>query len=249
MIEISGLSFSYREERVLDGIDLKIRGGEFLGIIGPVGSGKTTFLLTLNGIIPHMIKGKFGGGVKIFGKDTHESKVPTLARDVGIVFQDPDSQIFSLKVADEVAFGLENIGVPREEIDARVKEALRAVGLEGRINDDPNNLSGGQKQKLALACVLAMDQKIFALDEPVSNMDHGGAVEIYEILRRANENGKTIIVVEHDSELLLEYANRIIVLDKGRIALDGKAVRVLSSRKISELGLKVPCELKKKTKK
>ncbi|MEW6328607.1 MAG: ABC transporter ATP-binding protein [Candidatus Micrarchaeota archaeon] len=249
MIEISGLSFSYRKERVLDEVDLKIRAGEFVGIMGPVGSGKTTLLLTLNGIIPHMIKGNFEGEVKIFGRDTRETRVPQLARDVGIVFQDPDSQIFSLKVRDEVAFGLENIGVPREETEARVREALRAVGLAERINEDPNNLSGGQKQKLALACVLAMDQKIFALDEPVSNMEQRGAVEIYEILRRANEKGKTVIVVEHDSELLLEYADRIIVLNEGKIALDAGARRALSNSVIAKLGLKVPCELKRKTKK
>jgi len=246
MIEISGLSFSYGKERVLNNMDLKIRAGEFVGIMGPVGSGKTTLLLTLNGIIPHMIKGKFEGSVRIFEKDTRATKVSALARDAGLVFQDPDSQIFSLKVKDEVAFGLENMGVPREEIEARVRDALRAVELGDFAEKDPNALSGGQKQKLALACVLAMDQKIFALDEPVSNMDHRGAVEIYSILRRANEKGKTVIVVEHDSELLLEYAKRIIVIERGRIALDANTRRALSSKIIGELGLKIPCELKKK---
>ena len=242
-VEMDGLSFSYSQgpaRQVLSGLSLKIRKGEFVGLIGRTGCGKSTLLLTLNGIIPQMVKGEFSGTVKVFGKDASSTPVHELARFVAIVFQDPEDQIFSLRVIDEVLFGLSNIGVAGQDAETRAASALKTVGLEDYRDSDPHLLSHGQKQKLAFACALAVDPEIFVLDEPVSSLDHASSEEIYSMLKKLNQQGKTIIVSEHDTEWLAEFASRVLLLDLGRISLDGDRGALLDKR-IREAGIKVPC--------
>ena len=244
LIRLNNLNFSYGKKAVLKGIILSIDRGEFVGIIGPVGSGKSTLLLTMNGVIPNLIKGNFKGEVTVCGMSTATSSVSELSKNVGIVLQDPNSQIFSLKVRDEVAFALENRRLPREEIERRVSRYLHLFGLSSMKEEDPNNLSEGQKQKLAIASTLAVEPEVILLDEPSSSLDFGGAAELYTILEGLKEEGRTIVVVEHDTELLADHAERILVLRNGRIALDGPARVVLADRRIEEYGLKIPCSIK-----
>lgn len=243
LIRVSNLCFSYGKRQVLSEVNLSVDRGEFLGIIGPVGSGKSTLLFTMNGVIPHLISGNFEGQVTVCGMDTRKTSVSELSKSIGIVMQDPNSQIFSLKLRDEVAFSLENRGLPREEVERRVKKYLRLFKLEPMRDDDPNKLSEGQKQELAVASTLAMEPEVILLDEPSSSLDFAGANKLYKTLKRLNAQGRTIIVVEHDTEMLVGNAKRVIVLKDGRIELDGQTGRVLSNPRIRRYGLKVPCSL------
>lgn len=244
LISIRNLHFSYSKKPVLRGINLSIGKGEFVGVIGPVGSGKSTLLFAMNGVIPHLLGGNFKGEVSICGMSTRAYKVSELSRSVGTVLQSPDSQIFSLKVRDEVAFALENRKLPREEIERRVDKYLKLFGLHSMKEEDPNNLSEGQKQKLALASTLAMEPEVILMDEPSSSLDFGAAVELYAILKDLNNAGRTIVVVEHDTEMLVDNVSRVLILKDGKIASDGLPKKVLSDPKIERCGLKVPCILR-----
>jgi energy-coupling factor transport system ATP-binding protein len=243
VIKTENLSFSYSKEPILRKINLEIDKGEFVGVMGPVGCGKTTLLLTMNGAIPNLIRGNFEGVVKVFGVDTREKEVHELARRVGIVLQDPDSQIFSLRVRDEVSFALGNFGFPRNEIEKKVNDVLNWVGLSKFVDEDPNNLSQGQKQKLAIASVIVFDPEILLLDEPVASLDYDSSKKIYELLSEYNKKGRTIIVVEHDAELLSEYAGRVLVISRGRVELDGKPEDVLTNKRFPSFGLRPPCSV------
>jgi energy-coupling factor transport system ATP-binding protein len=245
LIRISKLSFSYGKNTVLSKINLSVEKGEFLGIIGPVGSGKSTLLFTMNGVIPHLLGGNFEGEVLVCGMDTRKTKVSELSKTVGIVLQDPNSQIFSLRVRDEVAFALENRHMPREEIEKRVLKYLKLFGLESMLDKNPNNLSEGQKQKLTIASTLAMEPEVILLDEPSSSLDFASASRLYEILKQLNRQGRTIIVAEHDTEMLMDNAKRIVLLKDGRIELDGPSKKILSNPKIERSGIRVPCALRK----
>lgn len=244
VINIHNLSFSYGKRDVLKGINISISRGEFVGIAGPVGGGKSTLLLIMNGVIPNLIRGNFNGQVTVCGMDTKTSKVSEISQKIGIVLQDPNSQIFSLKVRDEVAFALENHKLPRDQIERRVDEYLKLFGLRSMKDDDPNNLSEGQKQKLAIASTLAMEPEVILLDEPSSSLDFSSATKLYKILRKLNRKGVTIVVVEHDTELLVENIGRVIVLKGSSIKLDGPPEKIFSSPKIGKYGLKVPCMFK-----
>ena len=242
-VQIDKLSFSYSDKPILSGISVKIKQGEFVGLVGKTGCGKSTLLLTLNGIIPQMVNGNFSGTVLTLGKDATKTPVHELARSVAFVFQDPEDQIFSLRVEDEVLFGLSNIGIAGDEAKRRALEALRTVGLGEHLDSDPHTLSYGQKQKLALACALAVEPEIFVLDEPVSNLDHFSSDEVYSILGKLNKSGKTIIIAEHDTEWLAEYASRILFLNNGKIEADG-GPQILFDNKFEAAGVKVPCAVK-----
>lgn len=239
MIEAKNLSFSYPGKKVLRDISLNVERADFLGITGSTGSGKTTLAMCFNGLIPKSIRGRFSGTVSVMGADTGKSKISELARKVGFVFQDPDWQLFSLTVKDEVSFGLENLGM--KDIDCRVKESLKMVGLSGYDETEPHKLSQGQKQKLCIASVLAMEPEIIILDEPTSQLDYKSSMNIYGILKKLNESGKTVIVIEHNTDLLAEYANKALLIDDGKIAKFGPAGKVLGDKKLLEkLGIKVP---------
>lgn len=235
-ISVQDLRFRYRslEEIVLDGVTLDVPEGEFLVIMGSNEAGKSTLISFFNGLIPHYMKGPMAGDVFIQGKNTKEYSVPELAGEVGIVFQDFEAQLFSTNVELEVAFGPENFGVEREEIKRRIEESLRFVGLEGFRKRSPVTLSGGQKQKLAIASVLAMEPDILAMDEATTDLDPISKQGIYEITNRLRQReDMTLVVVEHDTEEVLE-ADRIVLIQEGKIARIGPAQEILKDSDLLE---------------
>ncbi|AKB35392.1 ATPase component of general energizing module of ECF transporters [Methanosarcina siciliae C2J] len=244
MIEIKDLWYTYpgRTEPTLKGVNLKIKEGEFVLLTGPTGCGKSTLLKTLNGIIPHESGGIFSGSIRVNGIETRNSNQMELSRAVGLVFQNPDDQIFSTSVEDEVAFGPENLCLKREEIDKKVEEALRVVGMAGHRLASTNALSGGQKQRICIASMLAMMPEILAMDEPVSQMDPLGTREVLNTVRELNRKLKiTILLVEHRIHELMPFADRIVIMDGGKIILDQPASKAFDYLEVfHRLGLRVP---------
>ena len=238
MIKIKNLTFVYDncKTKALDNITLNIEDGEFVGIIGPTGAGKTTLTFCLNGVVPHFNTGDFYGSVLINGKDTVDNTCGELAYDIGSVFQDPESQVVCTNVLDEIAFGMENQGFEREEMKKRVEESLCMVGISHLFDRSVDSLSGGQLQRVSIAAAIALKPSIIILDEPTSELDPDGSYEIFNILKKLNEEYKiTVIVVEQKLRLLSEYCNRLIVLNEGRIVLDDTTKNVLTQYKELEL--------------
>jgi len=243
-ITIRDLAFSYAQTTrpAITDINLDIRKGEYVGLVGLNGAGKTTLGLCLNGIIPHMLMGEQTGSVKIGDADPTVTEVREMGRLVGMVFDNPEFQMSQITAAEEVALGLENLGVPYEEMVPRIAAALDLVGLAGFDERSPMGLSGGQQQRLAIAATLVMRPTVLFMDEPTSNLDPIGKEEVFEIARRLNrDEGLTVIIAEHEVEVLAEYADRIVVLEEGRIALQGTPAEVFSQvERMTELGLRVP---------
>lgn len=219
---VTDLSFRYlsRTEWALRGVSLQLNEGEFLGITGPSGAGKSTFCLALNGLIPHVVEGEMRGTVSIDGLDTQTLDVSDFATAVGVVFQDPRSQLTgsAMTVEEEVAFGLQNIGIQRDIMKDRIREALQLVGLEGLESRSPFQLSGGEQQRLSLATVIAVRPRIMVLDEPTEMLDPEGTQSVMQAIRHIHEeSSKATVLVTNQPETLLSYADRIAVLCKGNI--------------------------------
>ena len=253
VISVENLSFKYRRagEYSLRDVSFDVREGELLGIIGPSGSGKSTLCLTLNGIIPHSIKGEFSGDVVVrdprTGEEynTRETPVSKLSTVVGLVLQNPESQLFNMTVEEEIAFGLENLGFERNEILRRLRWALEVTGLRGLEREFPPNLSGGQQQRLAIAAVLAMEPAVLVLDEPTSQLDPVGRKEVLgliSLLRK--EHGMTVVLVEHHTDYILRFADRVLVMDRGEIVLEGTPRELAEEvETLKKLGIKLPPSL------
>ena len=248
VLQLKDVSFSYagKREKAVDRTSLTFCEGEFVGIIGPVGSGKSTLLYCCNSLIPKEIRGKFTGSVRLLGKDVAKMGFPEISRAASMVFQDPNDQIFNLTVEEEVAFGLLNRGMPREEALAAARAAVARVGLEEKMHEDPSELSSGQKQMVAIACALASDSRIILLDEPVSSLDWRSSQEVYAVLSALVREGRTVIATEQDTCMLSRHATRIIVIDGGKVVKDG-GVKVLSSSLIEKLGLRPPTTISGKS--
>jgi energy-coupling factor transporter ATP-binding protein EcfA2 len=226
---------------VLRGVNLRVARGEVLGILGPTGSGKSTLCLALLGIVPHSTGGEFGGNVRVAGLNTKHERVAAIAQKVGLVFQDAESQLFNMTVEDEVAFGPESLGLPREKIVERVDWALRVVRMDAYRARSPFHLSGGQKQRVALAAILAMRPEILVLDEPTAELDPLGKAEVFEVLAELKRTGMTMVVVEQDVEQLAHLADRLAVLAEGRIVLEGAPRDVFAHpARLRDLGLDAP---------
>jgi energy-coupling factor transporter ATP-binding protein EcfA2 len=244
VVKIENLSFTYSsgERPALSNINLEITRGEYLGIMGLNGAGKTTLGLSINGIVPQSTMGIYEGRVTVEGLDTSTTPVREMARTVGIVFDNPEFQMSQVSAAEEVALGLENLGVPNKEMPPRVSAALATVGLAGFEERSPMGLSGGQQQRLAIASVLAMQPRILFMDEPTSNLDPIGKEEVFELARKLNrEEGLTVIVAEHESEVLAAYADRIVVLHEGKIVMVGTPTEVFSrGAELAKIGIRVP---------
>lgn len=227
---------------VLRGVDFTVEEGEFVSIMGPTGVGKTTLCLGLNGIVPQSTGGVIRGNVTINGLNTKRAPVPELARHVGLVFQEPETQLFNMSVEAEVAFGLESLGMPPEEMKERVEWALSVVGMDGYQKRSPFNLSGGQKQRTAIASILAMTPQILVLDEPTASLDPLGKTEVYSVVRELrHQRGMTIIMVSFEAERIAEFSDRVIVLREGRVEMQGTPDRVFSQVELmGEIGLAVP---------
>jgi energy-coupling factor transport system ATP-binding protein len=229
-----------RREHALDRLDLDILPGEFVGVVGPSGAGKSTFCFTTNGLIPHFVKGRAEGEVRVFGELSSDSSVAEIARHVGLVFQDFEAQLFSTNVELEVAFGLENFAVPVEEIRRRVDEVLEIVDLKGLERREPATLSGGQKQRLAIASVLALEPRILVMDEPTTDLDPIGKEEVFAVSRRLRAEGATLVVVEHETEEILDV-DRILVLADGSVAAIGPPDEIMTrSDWLEEIGVQPP---------
>lgn len=231
IIDVERLSYSYpRKSNVLIDVSFKVKKGEVLGIIGPNGAGKSTLCKALNGLVPHFYGGKFAGKVIVAGMNTLEHSVAELATKVGLVFQDPEEQLsgVTLTVYEEVAFGLSMLGFPKEEIDHRVREAIKKVGLEGLEWRSPFELSGGQTQRLAIATALALEPEVLVLDEPTAQLDPIGKFEVFSVIKKLADEGSTIVVVEHEIEELATFADNILMLNEGRVVAYGPARRVLT---------------------
>lgn len=235
-IKIENLGYRYRgqEKPALDGVDLEVAEGEFVVVMGPSGAGKSTLCVSLNGLIPHFFRGRMEGEVLVRGRSTRDGKVGEFAREVGLVFQDFEAQLFSTNVALEVAFGPENFKVEREEMVRRVRSVLERVRLEGFDGRQPATLSGGQKQRLAIASVLAIEPRILCLDEPTTDLDPIGKLGVFEIAGELKDRDDvTLIVVEHETEETLD-ADRIVILREGKIVRDAPAREVLRDVELLE---------------
>lgn len=242
MIKIREVSYRYpsRKDYAIKDINLKTGKGEFVLITGKSGCGKSTLLKCLNGLIPHESHGEFKGEVIIDGLNTKDSSTKVLAQRVGLVFQNPDEQIFSTQVVREVAFGCENLCFPRDEIIERVEWALDKVGMGKYINANTSELSGGQKQRVAIASVLALKPKIIALDEPLSHLDLKGAKEVLDVLKSLNDEGLTVVLVEHRIHEVYKLVDKIVVMDGGKIVLEGEPERIITDDTLKKLELRLP---------
>lgn len=223
VVILDGLTYTYAgsEAPSLNDINLSVRPGEFVTITGPSGCGKSTLAFCLTGFIPHSFEGVMEGKVVIGGRDTRSCTPGELAGIAGLVQQDPESQLCTLKVIDEIAFGPENICLPPDEIKRRVDWALSAVGLSGLTDRAVHTLSGGEKQRLAIASVLAMRPQLLILDEPTANLDPRGCREVLTVIKKLHQELKTaIIVIEHRLQYLLPFSDRLVIIEDGKITGD-----------------------------
>lgn len=233
IIEMECVSFSYGTAAdgayALKDIDLSVEEGTFVGLIGPSGAGKSTLASAITGAIPHHYRGHLFGSTLVAGLDTCEASLTDIAKVAGSVLQDIDAQMVASVVEDELLFGLENFGIDHREIEGRIASALDAVGIADLRHREIATLSGGQKQKVAIAAILAMAPRVIVMDEPTSALDPASARDVFEVLRRAKElTGMTVILIEQTVALLAEYCDRVVVIDQGRIALDGTPTDVFS---------------------
>ncbi|AAB99089.1 TPA: ATP-binding cassette domain-containing protein [Methanocaldococcus jannaschii] len=239
IVETKDLYFRYPDgTAVLKGINFKVKKGEMVSLLGPNGAGKSTLFLHFNGIL-RPTKGE----VLIKGKPIKYDKksLVEVRKTVGLVFQNPDDQIFAPTVKEDVAFGPLNLGLPKEEVEKRVKEALKAVGMEGFENKPPHHLSGGQKKRVAIAGILAMQPEVIVLDEPTAGLDPVGASKIMKLLYDLNKKGMTIIISTHDVDLVPVYADKVYVMYDGKILKEGTPKEVFSDvETIRKANLRLP---------
>lgn len=244
MIEIKELTFKYSgsKKNALENVSLTIEKGDFVGLIGESGAGKTTLCSCINGLIPHHYTGDFYGSVKIQGTDTFDIEPGKLALKVGSVFQDVDSQLVSFFVEDEILFGLENFGIPKDQIEQRITATLESLEIQELRHREISTLSGGQKQKVAIAAILALEPDILVLDEPTGELDPASSVQIFKLLQKLNkEKGITIVVAEQKIMLLCEYVKKLIVLEKGTLIHYGEIRSTLTHQKeMEEAGINCP---------
>jgi len=243
IIETKNLTYTYpgaSKPSILD-VSFKVEKGEFVLITGPSGCGKTTLCRCFNGLIPHFYQGELKGEISVANTDPLKCHTYEMAKHVGLVFQNPENQLFALSVEKDVAFGLENVGVSREEIRKKVDYALNLTGIYDLRERSPHEISGGQQQRVAIASVLAMEPEIIVLDEPTSFLDPLSAEKIFEVINDLNKKqGITVILVEHRLDLTAKYANHLIVMDEGKIRFEGNPKEILSTDETRLIGVGIP---------
>jgi cobalt/nickel transport system ATP-binding protein len=236
-IKTIGLEHIYADGTVaLHGVDFEARVGEKIAVLGPNGSGKSTLFYHFNGLIKPT-----GGEVQVFGENISKDNMDDIRKRVGLVFQDPESQLFAPTVYDDIAFGPRNLRLGSSEIKNRVNEMLHRFDIEDLAHKNPSNLSGGQKKRVAIAGVAAMEPDILVVDEPTNGLDSSGITGTMELLDELNDEGKTVIISTHDTDLAASWADRVYVLNKGKVFASGAPCRILADEKtIAETGLKHP---------
>ncbi len=243
LLEVEGFGFKYADSPkwAVKDFDLTAGDGEVIVLAGPSGCGKSTLLRAINGLIPHMYLGEYAGSVRVAGREVASTPMRELAQLVGFLFQNPENQIFMFSVERDVAFGLENLGVERDEMRKRVDEAMRMLGVTVLARRAPHELSDGQKQRVALAGVLAMRPKLVILDEPTSLLDPMTASELVSTVDRIRrETSATFLVVEHRLDLLVRIADKLVVMSEGKKVMDGRPTDVLSDPDAQGYGVAVP---------
>jgi energy-coupling factor transporter ATPase len=243
IIETTDLTYTYpgATKPSIKEVSIAINKGDFVILTGPSGCGKTTLCRCFNGLIPHFYNGNLEGKITVAGLNVADHQIYQLARHVGLVFQNPENQLFALSVEKDVAFGLENFAMPRDEMKKRVDWALQMAGITELSERPPHELSGGQQQRAAIASVLAMQPEIMVLDEPTSFLDPVGAQKIFEVINELNKKlGITLILVEHRLDLAAKYANNVIVMDEGRVVLNGSPREVFTSEEARLIGVGIP---------
>ncbi len=242
MIRLRDVTYFYPRATTpaLADLTLEIPAGQFCAVIGANGAGKSTLCYTLAGFVPHFYRGKLSGGVEVAGVDVPAASLAQLAGHVGLVFANPFNQITGARfsVREEIAFGLENMGVPLDEMEARVEDILGFAGLRDLAERSPFALSGGQQQRLAIASVLVMRPPVIVLDEPTSQLDPIGSKEVFAVLRDlAATDAATVVLAEQKLEWVAVFADRVLVLHEGRIVADGLPGDVLASADLAQYGL------------
>src|SRR5688572_10855038 len=243
IVNLQKVTYKYplTDSPALQNINLQVQEGEFVAIIGPNGAGKSTLCYTIAGFVPHFFKGELSGIVEAAGVESHNSSLSEWVLNVGLAFQNPFNQISGAKytVFDELAFGLENNGIPREEMKARVEEAMELTGISDLADRSPYSLSGGQQQRVALTSILVMQPQVLVLDEPTSQMDPIGTREVFGVIRTMAERGMTVILAEHKVEWIAQFADRVIALYEGQILLEGKPQELLTSDLLLDKGFSI----------
>ena len=243
LLEVEGLTFTYPDSprAAVKDFDLTVDQGELVLLVGPSGCGKSTLLRAVNGLVPHMYHGDYSGRVTVAGKEVAKTEMRDLAQTVGFLFQNPENQIFMFSVERDVAFGLENLGVDRPRMRERVDAAMRLLSIPELARRAPHELSDGQKQRVALAGVIAMEPKLVILDEPTSLLDPMTAAELVSTVDKLRrEMGTTFVVVEHRLDLLVRVADRLVVMNNGMKVLEGAPAEVLANEDAEGYGVAVP---------
>lgn len=242
MIRVDNLRVDYGTQEALRGICLDVNPGEFLLVSGPSGCGKSTLALALTGLIPQAIPARFSGDVVVNGRDAQTHPLPDLARQIGLVFQNPTVQLFHSTVEEEVAFAPLNLNLPAEEVGVRVRESLAATGIAHLGRRQVRALSGGEQQRVAIASVLALRPSVLVLDEPAANLDWEGVEALMATLARLHrEQGVTVVLIEHRLAVAAALATRVVLMAAGRVVADGSPDSVLASKaQLARLGLRYP---------
>ena len=244
VIELKNVTYSYplTDTPALKDFSCTIEEGKFYGVIGANGAGKTTLCSLIRGFAPDFFKGELSGDVLVYGKPTSAYAPGELSLKIGYVFQNPFNQISGVKdtLFDEVAFGLENFGVPVDEIEQRVTRVMELTNITDLAEKNPFELSGGQQQRVALASIIVLEPDILVIDEPTSQLDPEGTESVFKIIKAMKEQKKTIILVEHKIDLIAEYADEVLVLHEGELIRSGAKQQVLTDMSLLEKGVQLP---------
>ena len=244
VVELKNVNYKYplADEYALKDVSFQLEEGRFYGLIGENGGGKTTLCNLIRGLVPHFYRGELEGEARVFGMDSKEHNAEELAVRIGYVFQNPFNQMSGIKstVFEEVAMGLENLGVEKEEIIRKVEEVCHFLGIEELMEKNPCELSGGQRQRVAFASIIVMDNEMLVIDEPTSQLDPQGTENVFEIIRGLKEAGKTIVLVEHKIDLIAEYCDEVIVMKEGSIVCSGETQDILSRMELLDYGAQIP---------
>jgi len=242
VIDVEHLTVQYARTLALDDVSLSVRRGSFVLISGPSGCGKSTLALCLAGLIPHVTPGRMEGSVSVGGWDTRACRLPDLACQVGLVFQNPATQLFNATVEEEVAFAPRNLGLPAEDVAARVAFAMQATGITHLRDREARALSGGEQQRVAISSVLALRPRVLVLDEPTANLDWKGTEQVLSTLvRLQREEGLTVVIIEHRLPAITGLADRVLLMQEGRIVADGPPEEVFTDRqRTAAMGVRYP---------